>query len=573
MAEMFKDDKFTIIENDLEKIMNRPTMYISSVGEAGILHLCKEIINNNTDECYKKESPGNSIYIEITDKYVMSTDNGRGIPTGLIRKVHETLQAGSNMTRSSGFTAGENGAGTSTYTALARRLELTSLRPQEKKKITLIYENGKLQSEKLENYNGSEHGMRTKFWPSKRLLGDDQIPIDLLVGWINRNFRFTLPRDINIVYKINNGKEIKLPHLPVSVFFDEFIKGDKRMSSVLSINCSGKLKEEYMGKTYDRQFELSAAIVYSDPNYKGDQIRNSWMNMIFNKDNGDHINAVERAFVKFISEAAIKKNKRLSSEDLKRDVLTNFHICVNAYADLANMFSAQAKERVLSVPLKNAIMSETLKALAKIPQTTIDEFVEICIANNRVRRAGEQARDITKLTKETKTWSKPDSFFPCASIKTKEGKELFLVEGLSAGGGLRTKRDARFQAILAFRGKSLNVWDKPLSVVLKSLPWLNLVKILECGIGDTFNINKLYYDKIIIATDADIDGYHIRTLFLIFFFKFMPEIVRAGKLYVAEPPLYQLTKGKQQEYVANQKEYIDECIKSVSNIEIAFPLR
>ena len=323
MKGTFKDDKFTIIENDLEKIMARPTMYISSIGSIGILHLCKEIINNNTDECYKKESPGNSIYIEITDKYIMSKDNGRGIPTNLIRKIHETLQAGSNMTRSSGFTAGENGAGTSTYTALARRLELESLRPQEKKKITLVYENGKLKSEKVEPYTGKEHGMKTKFWPSKKILGEDQIPIDLIVEWLNMNFRFTLPSDINIVYKINNGKDIKLPHLPVKAFFDEFIKGDQRMSSILSLKCSGGLKEvawnsdEDREVTYDRHFEVEAAIVYSDPHYKGEQIKNSWMNMIFNKDNGDHINAVERAFVNFIAEAAIKKNKRLADEDLK----------------------------------------------------------------------------------------------------------------------------------------------------------------------------------------------------------------------------------------------------------------
>lgn len=578
MKGTFKDDKFTIIENDLEKIMARPTMYISSIGSIGILHLCKEIINNNTDECYKKESPGNSIYIEITDKYIMSKDNGRGIPTNLIRKIHETLQAGSNMTRSSGFTAGENGAGTSTYTALARRLELESLRPQEKKKITLVYENGKLKSEKVEPYTGKEHGMKTKFWPSKKILGEDQIPIDLIVEWLNMNFRFTLPSDINIVYKINNGKDIKLPHLPVKAFFDEFIKGDQRMSSILSLKCSGGLKEvawnsdEDREVTYDRHFEVEAAIVYSDPHYKGEQIKNSWMNMIFNKDNGDHINAVERAFVNFIAEAAIKKNKRLADEDLKRDILTNFHICVNAYSDMGNMFSAQAKDRVLSVPLRNAIMAAMTKELNKLSQSDIDEFVNICIANNRVRREGEKARDVTKLTKDKNKWEKPDSFYPCSNENTPEGKELFLVEGLSAGGGLRTMRDARYQAILAFRGKSLNIWDIDLPDVLKSIPWLNLVNILGCGIGSNFNIKKLKYDKIIIATDADIDGYHIRTLFLIFFYRFMPEIVKEGKLYVAEPPLYQLTRGKQVVYVANQKEYIDECITAVSDIEIEFPL-
>lgn len=567
----FKDDDFTIIKSDLKKIMARPTMYISSIGLAGVLHLCKEIIDNNRDECYKKDSPGSSIYIEITDKWISSRDNGRGIPTSLMREVHETLQAGSNMTRAGGFTAGENGAGTSTYTAMASRLELITLRPQEKKKMTLIYENGELKNEKVEKYDGKEHGMFTKFYPSKKILGTDEIPVDELITWL-QDFRFTLPKDITMVYKYN-GVETKLPHLSLNVFFDNKIKGDQRMSSILNIKCSGGLEEIFMDKKYKRHFDIEAAIVYSDPQYKGETVERSWMNMIYNELNGSHMNGVKKAFSAFISEQVVKKNKRLSSEDLRKDVETNMHIVVKAFADVAHMFSAQAKNAVKNLPLEKAIMTEVDKALRKLPQSDIDEFVDICIANNRVRREGEKARDVTKLTRETKAWTKPDSFYPCSSVKTEQEKELFLVEGLSAGGGLRPARNARFQAILAFRGKSLNIWNQQLEDVLKSIPWLNLVKVLGTGIGANFNIKKLNYGKIIIATDADIDGFHIRVLFLIFFFKYMPEIIEQGLLYVAEPPLYQLSKGKALLYVANQREYIDECIKSVSDIEIEFPLR
>lgn len=582
-----KDDDMTIIKNDLKKIMARPTMYISSLGSAGVLHLCKEIIDNNRDECYKKDSPGDTIYIEITDKYICSRDNGRGIPTHLVREVHETLQAGSNMTRAGGETAGENGTGTSTYTAMARRLEVTSLRPQEQKKCYLVYENGELKTEKIEKYTGKEHGMITKFWPSKKVMGVDEIPVDDLINWL-QDFRYTLPETISMTYNYNK-KDHKIVHRPLNWYFDEFIKGDQRMSTVLTVIAQGNLDEIIMDKKYKRHFTIEACLLYSDPHYKGENITRSWMNMIYTPQNGSHVDGLINGFSRYIIEQAVKKNKKLADEDLKKDILTNLHVVVRATSNMAHMFSSQAKHTVFNKALKSAITDESYEKMKKLATDAVDnaiykalketsshvinEFIDICIANNRVRKAGEQARDISKLTKETKTWSKPDSFYPCSSVKTPQGKELFLVEGLSAGGGLRTKRDARYQAILAFRGKSLNIWDVPLNVVLKSLPWLNLVKILECGIGDSFNINKLYYDKIIIATDADIDGYHIRTLFLIFFFRFMPEIVKAGKLYVAEPPLYQLAKGKQLSYVANQKEYIDECIKSVSNIEISFPLR
>jgi DNA gyrase subunit B len=122
-----------------------------------------------------------------------------------------------------------------------------------------------------------------------------------------------------------------------------------------------------------------------------------------------------------------------------------------------------------------------------------------------------------------------------------------------------------------FKGKSLNVWDNDLDRVLKSEPWLNLVKILGCGIGSGFDIKKLKYDKIIIATDADVDGYHIRVGFITFFVKYMPDIIRAGKLYIAEPPLYKLQRGKDVSYVATRREYMDKCIESLGDLEIEFP--
>ena len=278
-------------------------------------------------------------------------------------------------------------------------------------------------------------------------------------------------------------------------------------------------------------------------------------------------------FSKYIKERVIKKSKKLESEDLSKDIETNLHVVVMASSNCAHMFSSQAKHTVFLNSLSRAISAAMYEATSKLPDDVIDEFVNICIANNRVRREGEKARDVTKLTRETKSWSKPDSFQPCSSVKTEQEKELFLVEGLSAGGGLRAARDARYQAILAFRGKSPNIWDCEVNEALKCLVWLNLVKILGCGIGATFNIKKLNYGKIIIATDADIDGYHIRTLFLTFFFKFMPEIIEEGLLYVAEPPLYQLKLGNQYIYVANQQEYMEECIRSIGDIEINFPER
>ena len=564
-----KDDKITIIERDIDKMRARPTVYIGYLGEAGCLHLCKEIIDNNRDECLKPESPGDTVSIEITDSYICSRDNGRGIPTDLLRVVHETNQAGSNMTRSHGMTAGENGSGSTAYTAMSSELVVTSLRPQEKKKLTLVYREGNLIEEKLEDYTGKEHGMITMFKPSKKILGVGKIPVDALLDWID-NFNYTLPSNIHMNYTVNGERHI-IKHIPIYEYFDKHIGENERMCEPVVITCKGNLQEVIQGKTYDREFSIEAAVMYSNASYKGEEIRKSWMNMIFTSQNGMHVNGVINGLSKYLIEKTMKKNKRLENEDLRKDVLANLHVVVKAQCNMANMFDAQAKGHVFPKALLNAVTNAVYDALSEMNQSRIDELVDVVIGNHRARIEGEKARHIASSTRGLKSWTKPDSYIPCSSVKTDHPKELFLVEGNSAGGGLRSARDPKYQAILTFRGKSLNVWDEDLARVLKSIPWLNLVKILGCGIGPSFDIKKLNFDKIIIATDADIDGYHIRVGMCSFFLKYMPEIIYAGKLYIAEPPLYKLMQGKEPIYVASQTEYIQKCIESIGDVQISFP--
>ena len=571
----FKDDKIEVIESDVEKIRKRPSMYMASLSEAGCLHICKEIIDNNRDECFKKDSPGNTIWIDITSKYITAKDNGRGIPTNLLRVVHETNQAGSNMTRSGGATSGENGTGTTVITAMAKKLIVTSYRPIEKKKLTIEYHEGILVREDLEDYNGAEHGLETTFYPSNKILGVDEIPVEQLVGWI-KDMDYTLPEGINLHYTVN-GKEFQVNHKSLDTYLEETLTDladgpVKYMCQPLHIICESDIIERYMEKDWDRHFTIEASLVYTDPAYRGEDIRTSWMNMIYTMQNGTHVDGVIDGFSRAITEAVVKKKKSLEGEDIRKDIRAHLQVVVKATCTFAHIFSSQAKHHVFPKNLGKAIEDETYKYISSLTAGKLNEIVDIVIANNRVRKAGEQARDITKQTK-TKQWDRPSSFIPCASIKTPEPKELFLVEGLSAGGGLRACRDARYQAILQFRGKNLNIWDLDLDRAMKSDTWLDLIKVLGCGIGPTFDMKKLRFDKIIIATDADVDGYHIRVGFCSFFLKFLPEIIRAGKLYIAEPPLYELKQRnvKDAVYVATQTEYIQKCIESIGNIQIEFP--
>lgn len=566
-----QDDKFTIIDREIDKIRARPTMYVGSIHEAGILHICKELIDNNTDECFKKESCGDTITIVIDKTSIMSMDNGRGIPINLVKKIHETTQAGSNMERAGGTTAGENGTGTVTYTALSADIIIISKRPQEKKMITLHYQEGELISEVIEDYNGKESGMYTKFTPSKKIFGTDKIPSKLIHEWIQNNYDYTLPRSIKLNYQIGS-KTYSVKHKELYDFLNERVDEENRLCEPVPFQCKGKIDETVQNVTTEKEFSIEACITYSSSSHKGENIRQSWMNRIHNGSNGHHMDGVIKGLQQYLMERVIKKYPKMKDEDLKRDILLNLHVVVKATCTMAHMFSGQSKEKVDSIPLGNAIKKALYEALNKMSQTRLEELVEIVVQNNRVRKAGEEARNVSAASKAFKKWEKPDSYIPCSSKVPKHLRELYLVEGFSALGGIRAAKENN-QAILAFRGKNLNVWDEDLNRVLKQdnrNPWINLVQILECGIGPTFNIDKLAFDKIFICTDADIDGYHIRTGFLAFFFKYMPQIIYDGRLFIAEPPLYRLTQNKKEIYVASQPEYVEACIKSLSDIQIEF---
>ena len=563
-GKQFKDDKFDIIEVDVNRIRTRPTLFISSLGEAGVLHLCKELIDNASDEAMKKNSPCDSFTIELTDKAIRVYDNGRGIPTDIMQKIYETMQAGSNMTRSNGATRGENSLGGSTcLLALSSYLKTISTRLDEKKRLTLIYKEAELVDRILEDYDGDEHGLDVTFMPSKKIMGTDKIPVQLVVNWL-KDFDYTLNPATKARY-IVNGKEYRVQHKWLREFFSD-IPDDKRLSQCLTSKFEGDIDETFMEKTTHRKFKSEFVILYAN---QAEDIRHSWMNMIYTHQNGDHVDGILRAFIKFITEECVKRNKRLAGEDLRKDILSHLQIVVKAECDMAHMFSSQAKHCVASKELGKAIEQACYEQLKKDNHSAVASIVEAILGNHRARIAGEQARDLSKATRVKKKWQQTEKYIPPTSAKTEHPKELYLVEGDSAAGGVNGGRFP-FQGILMFRGKNLNPYEGDPLKTINSDSWKNLIPILECGVGSTFDIKKLKFDKIIIATDADIDGYHIRVEHMTFFLRFLPGVIRAGKLYIAEPPLYQLTRGKSISYVATQTEYIQSCIQSIGDLQIRF---
>ena len=569
-----KDDSYYVKKNDIDAIRKRPTMYVGHLGPKGVLHCCKEIIDNNADECNKEDSNGDSIAVYITDQEITTIDNGRGIPTNMLRTVFETMQAGSNMERAGGATRGENGAGSSCVLALSSYLKVTTIRPSEHLKLTLEYKEAELVGDPVyEKYDGDEHGLIVTFRPSKKILGTSIIPVDELVSWIEE-MTYTMPKNISIKYTVN-GKEHHIIHKELHEFFETSLPVDQQLGAPLMIKCKGNAEEIINEIPYNRTFDVEAAIVYSDPEtFNGDDIRHSWMNSIYTSQNGSHVTGIISGFSKYINEKICAKNKKYENEDLKKDILAHLNLVAKVNTTYANMFTSQSKERVDTKKLGNAIADAVYNTLSSTYNSAISEMVEIVIGNHRARIEGEKARSLNSITREKKKWTQPDSFYPCSSVKTDMPKEIFLVEGESAGGGLKLARDAKFQALLTFRGKSLNVMKGGVDAIkaLKSLPLMNLVQVLGCGIGENFDIKKLKYEKVLIATDADIDGHHIRVILLTFFLRFMPDLIREGRVYVVEPPLFELKQGKNKMYVASQREYLDRCIDSIGDLSVEFPM-
>jgi DNA gyrase subunit B len=307
--------------------------------------------------------------------------------------------------------------------------------------------------------------------------------------------------------------------------------------------------------------------------YEGERLEATVDGMHYVCATGDKTAILVRSELKAENAKIITIPGSISVDNDKYRVIAVNDTVFKGNADIATMFSAQAKDRVLLKPFEKVITETIFNELDSKYIAQVGDMVEVIVGNHRARIEGEKARSINSITRDKKKWTQPDQFYPCSTVKTDMPKEIFLCEGDSAGGGLKLARDAKYQALLTFKGKSLNVAKGNVDEVraLQSMPLENLTNCLGCGIGPTFDIRKLKYPNILIATDADIDGYHIRTILLTFFLRFMPDLIREGHVYVIEPPLYELRQGKKMLYVASQKEYADTCIKSIGKMVVNLP--
>lgn len=535
---------------DLEGVRKRPAMYIGDTGERGLHHLVFEVVDNSIDEAMV----GYCDRIDITvhkDNSVTVSDNGRGIPIDLhldemkaaVEVVMTTLHAGGKFDKKSyRISGGLHGVGISVVNALSAWMEVQVAR--DGYVWTQLYKRGGAASKLKKGKKRKTTGTIISFYPDEEIFKEIRFIYDILasrlreLAFLNKGIRIKLsfePDNKTVVFKYSGGiKE-----------FIEYMDKNKNPIHKHPI---------YINKEIDDCI-IEAALQFND-SYTENIF--SYANNINTIEGGTHLSGFKSAITRSINQYSkdhnlIKHNEpKLLGEDI-RDGLTAV-ISVNLPEP---QFEGQTKTRLGDREIQGlveSVVSEGISVYLEEHPTAAKKIIEESNVAARSRIAAKKARDLTRRKSALDSSSLPGKLADCTSTDPKIS-ELFIVEGDSAGGSAKQGRDRTYQAVLPLRGKLLNVEKSRLNKILNNETIRTLIASLGVGVGkDEFKYNKLRYNKIIIMTDADIDGAHIRTLLLTYFFRYAKELITHGNLYIAQPPLYQLRKGKSARYAYSEKD-------------------
>jgi len=552
---VYDEGQIQVLEG-LEPVRKRPGMYIGSTDERGLHHLVTEIVDNSIDEALAGYC--NKILIELnTDGSCSVTDNGRGIPTGIhktegksavevvLTKLHAGGKFGGEGYKISG---GLHGVGLSCVNALSEWLEVEI--KQNGKIYKQIYNRGVPQRDLQVVGETDETGTKITFMPDFEIFETLDFKYEIIKTRL-RELAF-LNKGIYIIAKDHRSSIEEVMHYEGGIVeFVEQLNKNKETIFPKPIYFDEELKEG----------EVEVALQYND-SYNEDI--HTFANNIRTEEGGTHLVGLKNALTKIINDYGhkykiIKDTEKLSGEDV-REGLT----CVISVKLRNPQFEGQTKTKLGNSEIRVAVekaMQEGFGTYLEENPKEARELVLKSITAQRAREAARNARDLTRRKGVLESTTLPGKLADC-SEKDPKLCEIYIVEGDSAGGTAKQGRDRRFQAILPLRGKILNVEKARLNRVLENQEIKSMITAFGCGIGDEFDESKLRYDKIICMTDADVDGAHIRILLLTFFFRFMRPLIENGHVYAAQPPLYKITKNKQEYYCYSD----DELAKKLEEI-------
>ena len=556
----YDDSQIQVLEG-LEAVRKRPGMYIGTTSIRGLHHLVYEIVDNSIDEALAGEC--DSINVTIwPDNSVSVQDDGRGIPSGMNEKlglptlevIYTVLHAGGKF-GGDGYkiAGGLHGVGASVVNALSEWLEVENCR--DGKRYTERFERGAVARPfKCEGDSEGKHGVYVRFKPDPTIFEETVFDYDILLTRMREQSFLNAGVKIILTDKREGKEREEVLHYEGGIIsFVEYLNNEKRGNPVHP--------EVIYMKGEENGSIAEVAMQYND-SYNETII--SFANNMSTIEGGTHETGFKSALTRAINDYAKKTgivkgdDKGLSGEDVREGLVAIISVKLTDA-----QFESQTKAKLGN--------SEMRKLCDSIVYTKLEEFldenpasakmiIEKAMAANRAREAARRARELTRRKNVLEVSTLPGKLADCNEREARL-TELYLVEGDSAGGSAKNCRDSRFQAILPLRGKVLNVEKSRLDKVYSNTSLIPIIQALGCGIGEDFNIEKLRYGKIVLMADADVDGSHIRVLLLTFLFRHMRPLIEQGHVYLAQPPLYKVYKGKQLRYAFSEDEkdkYVEE---------------